>query len=265
MVLDGDLPADLVGAAAEQAATRGLALDPGLPDAHVAAGYVAMWARWDWEGAARSFEAALALDDDAVRAHHARALWLAAHGRTTEGREAIARARRLAPEAVDLSRDAARLAFVAGDVGAAIRELRVLLAAHPDDADGHQLMSEALASLGHNADAAAHYRQALVLVGVAERYADEDRRQFAARGLAGLTRWYLSRPSGKPADRYGVPFKMASSHAVVGDADAALRWLEQAVAQRDSRLLWLRVHPRFAALRADPRFAVILQRLGLGM
>jgi hypothetical protein len=72
----------------------------------------------------------------------------------------------------------------------------------------------------------------------------------------------LSRPSNKPQDRHGLPFKLASSHAVVGDVDAALEWLERAVGQRDIGLLWLKVHPTFGPLRGDPRFQRLLARVG---
>ena len=262
MVLDGDLPAGLVVAAADRAAARALALDPSLPEAHVAAGYVAMWAQWRWEAAAQHFEAALVADRRSALAYQARALWRAAHARADEARRDIRTARTLLPHDAVIARDAARIAFVGGDVDGAVRDLDALLAVHPDDVLGHELMTEALVAQGRNADAAAHYRRYLLLIGIAERYANEDRRMLAASGLPGLMRWYLGRPMGKPADRYGVPYKMATSHAVVGDVDAALQWLERALAQRDSRLLFLKVHPRFAALRGDWRFRQLVERVG---
>jgi DNA-binding winged helix-turn-helix (wHTH) protein len=263
MVLDGELPAGLVYDVAHATASRALARDATLAEAHVAAGYVAMWGRWDWALASRHFDTAQALAPSSARARQARALWLSARERHAQARQAIADARRLDPESIGIARDEARIAFVAGDARAAVDRLRALLAAHPDDIPAHELMSEALASLGRNAEAAHYFGRFLVLIGIGEAHARADGRLLAARGMAGLMRRNLSRPSGKPPDRYGVPFKLAASHAIVGEVDAALTWLEQAIGQRDSRLLWLRVHPRFEPLRADPRFQTLLARVGL--
>jgi hypothetical protein len=44
----------------------------------------------------------------------------------------------------------------------------------------------------------------------------------------------------------------------LGDATPALALLEQAVAQRSARTLFLRHDPRFDALRGDARFARLL-------
>ena len=263
LVLDGELPAALVYDAAHEAASRALARDPHLPEAQVAAGYVAMWGRWDWDAARRHFDTAMARDPASARTRQARALWMSARERHDEARQEIAHARRLDPDSAGIARDDARIAFITGDARAAVARLRALLASHPEDVLGHELMSEALAALGRNTEAAHHFARFLVLIGIDEVHAREDGHLLAMRGLAGLMRRNLSRPSTKPRDRHGVPFKLAASHAVVGEIDAALTWLDAAVDQRDSRLLWLKVHPRFAPLRDDPRFETLLARVGL--
>jgi DNA-binding winged helix-turn-helix (wHTH) protein/Flp pilus assembly protein TadD len=263
LVLAGDLASDVAGPAATEASTRALALDPRLADAHLAAGYAALWARWDWDAADRLFRTARALDPESARAHHAHALWLSAHGHHEQALRAVETAAALDPASRDIARDAARLAFMAGNAESAVIRLRLLLARHPDDAGAHELLSQALANLGRNAEAAPHLARFLVLIGVDQRYATDDARRLAAGGMIGLYRWYMSRPSTKPEDRYGVPFKLALSHALIGNADAALEWLQRAQRQRDSRLLFLNVDPRFAPLRGDPRFQALIEQVGL--
>lgn len=263
LVLDGDLPASFVHEAAHEAASRALAFDPTLADAHVAAGYVAMWGRWDWTTAGRLFERALALDAASARAHQARALWLAARGRISQGRASIERALALEPASPEIARDAATLALASGDPAAALVVLRSRLADDPDDGLAHGQMAQALATLGRNREAAEHFGRFLVLIGINEEQARLDTRVLAEHGLEGLIRRNLARPSGKPLDRHGVPFKLAADHALVGNTDEALGWLDRAISQRDSRLLLLAVNPRFEALRGDPRFARLLARVGL--
>jgi DNA-binding winged helix-turn-helix (wHTH) protein/Tfp pilus assembly protein PilF len=263
LVLDGVLPAGHVYPAARAAAARALELDPSLADAHLAAGYAEMWGRWDWAAADAAFGRALARDPLSARARHAQALWLSAHGRAVEARAAIARALELDPLAADMIHDAARLALAAGDAPAAVARLRPQLDRRPDDARAHELMSDALASLGRNADAARHFQRFLLLAGVAADDARDAADVLASGGMSSLIRRKLSRPSGKPLDRHGVPFKLASSYAAVGDVEAALAWLREAVDQRDSQLLFVRVNPRFASLWGDPRFEVLVDAVGL--
>jgi tetratricopeptide (TPR) repeat protein len=263
LVLGGDLAADIAYEPATDAAARALALDPTLADAHVAAGYAAMWGRWDWASADRLFRAAIDGHPYSARAHQAHALWLSARGRHAEALAAIDTSRRLDRTSIDVARDAARLAFLAGRVDTAVSRLQALLVERPDDAPAHELLSLALSSRGENRVAAGHFERYLVLIGIDPRYATVDAQVLAESGFRGLTRWHLSRPSTKPADRYGVPFKLASSHALVGNHEAALHWLERARHQRDSRLLFVNVDPRFAGLRDDPRFRRLIAEVGL--
>jgi tetratricopeptide (TPR) repeat protein len=56
---------------------------------------------------------------------------------------------------------------------------------------------------------------------------------------------------------------IAALHASLGDVDEAFRWLEVAVGERASGLIFLRVHPRLDSIRQDPRYQNLLRRVGL--
>ncbi len=45
--------------------------------------------------------------------------------------------------------------------------------------------------------------------------------------------------------------------------DEAFRWLDIAVEERATGLIFLRVHPRIDAIRQDPRYQALLRRVGL--
>lgn len=47
----------------------------------------------------------------------------------------------------------------------------------------------------------------------------------------------------------------------MGDTESALRWLARAVEARTYILVFTRVDPMWDPLRADPRFAELLQRI----
>ena len=91
--------------------------------------------------------------------------------------------------------------------------------------------------------------------GLANALAVAGRTAEAREMLAGLSR--------RRAESYVSPWALASIHARLGEKDEALDWLERAFEEHDSTLVWLKVHPRFDALRGEPRFESLIARLKL--
>jgi hypothetical protein len=52
-------------------------------------------------------------------------------------------------------------------------------------------------------------------------------------------------------------------HIGLGDTDRAFEWLQKAIEARDWQMGMLKVEPAFDGLRSDPRFAALLERVGL--
>ena len=65
----------------------------------------------------------------------------------------------------------------------------------------------------------------------------------------------------KPRDP--SPFRIAMVHIGLGDTDRAFEWLQKALEARDWQMSMLKVEPAFDGLRADPRFAALVERVGL--
>src|SRR5262249_39787765 len=62
---------------------------------------------------------------------------------------------------------------------------------------------------------------------------------------------------------YVIPYFVATVHAALGNKEQAFAWLEKNYAERSGYLVWLKTDPRMDSLRADPRFADLLRRVGL--
>jgi len=56
---------------------------------------------------------------------------------------------------------------------------------------------------------------------------------------------------------------IASIYASLGDTDNALAWLDRALQERAPSLGWLAQTPAFDRLHDNPRFAAIVDRVGL--
>jgi hypothetical protein len=63
--------------------------------------------------------------------------------------------------------------------------------------------------------------------------------------------------------RYISPTIIAFIYAGLGEKGEAFGWLEKAYDGRDFILVFLKVDPAFDRLRADPRFADLVRRVGL--
>jgi tetratricopeptide (TPR) repeat protein len=59
------------------------------------------------------------------------------------------------------------------------------------------------------------------------------------------------------------PSRFATIFAILGDEEKALESLENGVAVRDPRLLWLRNLPWFDAMRSKPRYAALMKTMKL--
>jgi adenylate cyclase len=60
-----------------------------------------------------------------------------------------------------------------------------------------------------------------------------------------------------------LSYNLAGFYIMVGDLDNGFYWLEESFRNRGTGLRWWRLDPRFAAMRADPRWPDLLRRLGL--
>ena len=51
-------------------------------------------------------------------------------------------------------------------------------------------------------------------------------------------------------------------YAGLGDKDKAFEWLEKAYQERSDALAWFRKEPESKSLRSDPRFDVLMRKIG---
>lgn len=57
-------------------------------------------------------------------------------------------------------------------------------------------------------------------------------------------------------------YQRAVIYVGLGDTDHALQWLERGIEDKSEDMVGLKVDPAFDSLRSDPRFFVLLRRMG---
>jgi tetratricopeptide (TPR) repeat protein len=127
--------------AAHTAALRALALDPELPSAHRAMGFIHYWRENDGPRAVAAFKRAIALNDRDAQSHFWYANVLADIGDHDAARAAYDRARLLSPGSQVIEVEAACAEWQAGRDRVALERLTTLAKSYPDDATVHNCLA----------------------------------------------------------------------------------------------------------------------------
>ena len=247
---------------ARSAARRALDIDAGRPTAARVLAMTALVLEWDFEGARRWLDLA-ARDRADARTSLAEATWSAAAGRFDEAVRAAERAVTLDPAANYLRADLAMFYLAAGRNAEAARSSELVLQAAPGFAPARAYALIAHERLQQWDDAARHARALASASGASAgdlaRLDDLDGRQ-AVRLWRELERVRLERhAAGRPGE---FALQLALRHAGLGDRDAAIRELGNALSRRDAMLVFVRMYPELAALRGDPAFQRIAGSVG---
>ena len=247
---------------AKEAATRALAIDPGLAEAHISLGWASFTYDWDWPAATSHFEQARALNAAAVDNHPSYQFYLTVAGRSDEairvGRQALARD----PVSAALDHVLSVQLTLAKRNDEALAECRRTIELDPAFAVAYEVMAAIFATKGEYAEALRQAEKAealnpfndysAALVGFL--HAQLGDRQKALR--------VAERLEAKAKQRYTPAISIALVYTGLGDRDRAFQWLDQAYDERSNRLAYLGREPVWDSLRADPRFDALLRGSG---
>ncbi len=247
---------------ARAAAEKALALDESLAEAHTSLGIIKLVYDWDWGGAEREFDRAIALRPGSSNAHLWRGHLLVLQGRFDDGLAGIRRALDLDPLYTWVSANLGWHLYFARRYDEALTHLHKAITADPDDYNLHVFLGLVLEQKGDHAGAIAEMEKAVAyytnndnLAELAHIYGTAGRRQDAERTIARLLE---RRRSGfVPAG------DIAFAYAGLGDRDQVIHWLDLAIQDHSEWTIFLRVEPGFDLVRSDPRFVDVLRRVGL--
>lgn len=248
---------------ARAAAEKALRLDEGLVDAHIALANIALFYDWDWGAAERQFRRALELNPAHAEARRWYGYGLAVVGRFDEALREARRAVELDPLSLDKITGVGEVLFLAGRLEQAEAEHRRALEMDPNFGFGHWSLGRVLVEQGRHQQAIEAFQKAIPLSGDSPDEPAELARAYALAGERDAALEIAAQLERLAERRYVAPGVIASVYAALGERDQAFAWLERGYAERDFLLVMLEVEPMFDPLRADPRFAQLLGRVGL--
>jgi serine/threonine-protein kinase len=259
------LPPNQAMPLAKQAALTAIALDDALPEAHNALAVIKWWGEWDWVGAEREFQRALALDANfpIALAHYAQ--FLAYQERFDEALRAARQAVDLDPFSAHSNNKLTSVLLFARRYDLAIEQCRETIDLNPSGA----WVSWAHAGLGRTLSYLNRHGEAIAELEEAARLNRHDATlsflgyAYAAAGRRDQAWQILRELKTQATSRRVSPIYIARIYVGLGDREQALGWLRKGYDEHSDHALTLRVEPIYDSLRSDPRFSAMLRGIGL--
>jgi TolB-like protein/Flp pilus assembly protein TadD len=247
---------------ARAAADRALQIDDSLAEAHASSALTYQF-MWQWAQAEQEFRRAISLNDNYATGHHWYCAYLEVKGRFDDALREISRARDLDPLSPIIGANFALIFLAKNDTKAAIEQCQKIIELEPNHISGHDWLGWAYLKEGRLAEATRErekvaelsQRSGPQLSGVGYLYAITGRRAEALEILKEIEKRY---------DRgEAVGQHLAAIWEGLGDRDQAFVWLEKDFQQHSAELQFITWRLQFEHLRSDPRYADLVQRMGL--
>lgn len=237
---------------AREAARKAVELDDNLAEAHASLAYGDFYWWWDWPQAEHDFLRAIELDDNYVPAHQWYALYLAAAGRQPEALHQIERARELDPLSPTVRAAAAFVNYLARRYDEALAECNAGLSTNPRLVAALYVRGLVYEARGDLDKAIVDIQRAIDLSEPnAWIYLGALGHAYALNGRRAQAEALLAQMDKASQQEFVGPYNRAVIWAGLGDRQQTLTWLHRAWEAEDAAMAWLRVDPRFDAVRSD--------------
>ncbi|MCG6956919.1 MAG: tetratricopeptide repeat protein, partial [Gemmatimonadetes bacterium] len=247
--------------AARAATMKALELDEGLSEAHATLGHLMMH-EFAWSDAEKEFRRAIELNPNYATAYRFLAGFFAAVGRSREAIVTLEKALDLDPVCLGTLTDLGVIHYFAREYDQAIAHYQEVLEMAPEFARAHVTLSSAYVKKGLYAEAIGEIERAMEISGDRGKLAALGR-AYAAAGRKDEAAQVVDELKDLSKERYVTPYAFTLIYASMGEKDEAMTWLRQACDQGVSDLIYLKVDPFLDGLRDDPRFALLLNKIGM--
>jgi serine/threonine protein kinase/tetratricopeptide (TPR) repeat protein len=249
---------------AKAAALKALEIDDKLAEAHATLASIISDYDWDFVTAEKEFKLAIELNPAYATAHQYYAYHLSNFGRGEEAMREIKTSRDLDPLSPRISANVGLFLYYERRYGQAIEELNKALEVDPTHAATHAWLGWAYEAMGKYEEAFRCSLRATELSGMPKDLSPYIAGCYALMGKQEEARKILNNLIEYSKGNYVPSVSIAWVYSALGEKDQVFAWLEKAFRERDPFLLmFVKTLHMFDPVRFDPRFAVLLRKIGL--
>ena len=244
-------------------ALKALALDKDLAEAHVSLGYSALVYDWNYPEAEKEFRKAIELRPDYATAHQYYAYYLTAMGEIDQAIAERQRAVSIEPRSPLLNAALGEAYYEAHRFSDSIGPSQQALSIDPRYAIAIINIGRANEQMHLYPQAQQYYQSILAFAPHEPALLGLLGHLYAVTGRQAAAREIISQLQQMSGSQYVSSLYVALIYIGLGEKDQAFAWLDKAYAERSDFLVYLPTDPMADPLRSDPRFPVLLGRLGL--
>jgi TolB-like protein/tetratricopeptide (TPR) repeat protein len=243
------------------AAEKALAIDDTLADAHAVLGFIIFWYEWNWAASEAELKRAIELDPKNSDAHNFYAHLLSNTGRHDEALNEARISRELDPLNLRACALEGQFLIHAGQVDAGIARLKALLELDPNHWMVHLFLTSGYIEKGMW-ETAIEEGQRTVQINPHSRSFSYLGYALAKAGREKEARDELNKILALSKERWVSPYSNAMLYNGLNEREQTIAWLEKGLAERDPRMVFLKVEPKWNNLRDEPRFQKIMAAVG---
>ena len=244
-------------------ASRALAIDDTIAEAHTYLGSALMTYEWDWAAAELEFKRGTELDPNSVVARQGYAVYLLNQGRTQEALDQTTAALAVDSLWVKGYQDMGFILTLEGKYAEAIDQFEKAMELDPGFPTTHVCLGYALVHMRRFKEAIAAFKKSVEAAGGGPFFKASLAFALGFSGQREAAQTILGELVAQREETYVQAALIAWIHIGLGAYDAAFDWLDRAFEEHSALLISVPSFGYWDPIRSDERFTQLMDRMGL--
>ena len=242
------------------AATKAIALDGTLGEAHISLAFCLENFDWDWQSAEKEFTRGIDLSPRYAIGHEWYGWHLAALGRHDEAIAEVEKAVSLDPLSPSIGADLAEELLIALRFDDAIIQIRKTIILDPFFGPAHYVLGQAYLQKHNYNEGITELQKAIELSPGSMAFTANLAYAYAVSGMRDEAAKKLNEMKNRSPQAFSNAPEIAMVYVGLDQKEQAIAWLEKGYEERFSP--WVLMRPCFDPLRSDPDFEDLVRRMG---